>query len=260
MMYDETPLTLRVQHEPPQPSSDGKGLGPDSNAPGHPSESSERGAVVRAQSSSSFAPSGAKNTVDKTTLDTQSCKLFVTEQRWSALFLTGGPSEKTRQALHLECQLQTPLQVVKSNSATLLAAALAQSTCKSYDELVNSSFKRVLSAVTTDDLRANHAAERELQEYEALHKHYGRARDVFGRIHPSCDVHKCHGIAKVRVDALFHFRAAQSRAVLTVRRFRFQEAFLCGRPRTDRYRLTTKTVWSRDAHWKQCLSHTSVTG
>lgn len=138
-------------------------------------------------------------------------KLFVTEARWSALFIAGDQCEQG--SFHIESQVRTPLQVLASNSAACIASALRQTTGHEYDLLVNDTFARVLSVVTTDDLSANHSAERELGQQEAS----SFPNREFGKLHLSCDVHKAHGVAKSMFDLLPYFTSGLIKSALVLR-------------------------------------------
>ncbi|CAK9031890.1 unnamed protein product, partial [Durusdinium trenchii] len=184
--YDETPLTLRIGHL----------------------SSEDKPPLPILEDSTRRIGKGRK------TKDAQTCKLFLTELRWCALFVEDGTSDTDRvTGMHLESQLVSPLQVLAGNTAELMAEALLVSGAMRLDALANSKFQRVLSIVTTDDLSANTAAERLLSERE---KELYPGVD-FGKLHLPCEVHKCHGIAKSMFQLLPDFTSGLIKAALALR-------------------------------------------
>lgn len=102
--------------------------------------------------------------------DVQTAKLFLTEQRWAALFsarIHPDSDDGQLKTFHLEGNLSTPLQALQNNSAEVMAGALNATVTKPWDTVVNEKFKRVCSVVTTDDLGANRACERILDELDS---------------------------------------------------------------------------------------------
>ena len=202
--YDETPIQLRVVH-----ASDNSCSGV-----AQPSLPLLPLCQQDSQESQSAAPAGAQaaKPTGKQPSDTHPCKLFVTEQRWAALFAADGNAQTSFQ---IEGQLATPLQVLASNTGDLIARALWQSRPKCWDELVNHSFERVLHIVTSDDFSGNHAAEHILSQHEeAAHP---SAQAKIGKLHITCDVHKVHGIAKATFDLQPFFTSGLVKSALALR-------------------------------------------
>ena len=105
--------------------------------------------------------------------DSATSKLFVTDQRFAALYSTADPGSSSSWFC-VEGALPTQLQVISKNSAPVIAKALEQSVQRPWDQMVHESFPHVLRIVTTDDYSANHAAEELLSEqdeqYEQEHR------------------------------------------------------------------------------------------
>ena len=112
--------------------------------------------------------------------DVQTAKLFLTEQRCSALYRVDTPDGQCHY-FQMEANLITPLQALHSNSALVMANALDISISKPWDAMANHTFKRVCSVVTTDDLGANKACERLLGELD--HERYPDATWTWDRGH-----------------------------------------------------------------------------
>ena len=221
--YDETPVVLHIQDtdnlEESQPKStknttgdvqlplledghhDEDGNGSCVHSTNHAGASSESSVQVPLPQGSAKKEHLKADRKRSALHDKQCCKIFVTESRWAAMFVKrkGAVVDSTVNdfdAFDLECQVQSPLQCIKSNSASDISQALEQTVSKDYDAEVNSRFRRVLSIISSDSLSSNFAAERLLTKRE---EEMFPDTD-FGKLHVSCDVHKVHGVAKALMN------------------------------------------------------------
>ena len=201
--YDETPIQLKIASA---------GLGTDSQ---NQTQLELEDAVPAPESAELRPPKRRRSGVASS--EVQNCKLFLTEQRWHSLFLAEAEHGDKLHEFVVEGLIQTPLQVLASNKAGIMATALSQSSQKPWDDKIRgpSGFKRLLNIATTDDFSANHLAERMLQAKEKMEH-----PDVdIGLLHVTCDVHKVHGIAKslFALNDLDFFVSGLIKAALTLR-------------------------------------------
>ena len=118
-------------------------------------------------------PQGSDDSaLPQTEFHTQTCKLLVTQQRFALLYNLAGIDDDGSGMIHLESQIPTTLQVLQTNTAENIAAAVYASLTKSWNTLGCKSFTRVLDVVTTDNYSANGAAETLLtKQDETEHPH-----------------------------------------------------------------------------------------
>ena len=204
--YDETPIQLKIASGP-EADTQTQTQTVDSQSQGQALEDAED-AVPR-------PPKRRRSGIGSSQV--QNCKLFLTEQRTHSLFLAKAEHGEKLQQFVVEGQVQTPLQVLASNKAHIMASALHRTSQRQWDEKIcgPSGFKRLLNVVTTDDFAANHLAERMLQAKEEK-DHPGLDS---GLLHVTCDVHKVHGIAKsvFAMNDLDFFTSGLIKAALTLR-------------------------------------------
>ena len=137
--YDETPVTLRIASEP------------------------------------NISDTGDTGTGWKTK---QTCKLLVTHNRWACLLSSNLP-DSTISFLCLESYLPTRLQVIQSNTGSLIGRALQESISSNCDTAARSSFAMSCDVICSDSYAANFVGERLLKESRGQH-------DQSGAFHFSC--------------------------------------------------------------------------
>ena len=182
--YDETPIQLKIASGPEGDTQTQQAQMVDSQCQGQALEDAVE--VPR--------PPKRRRSGGIGSSQVQNCKLFLTEQRTHSLFLAKAEHGEKLQQFVVEGQVQTPLQVLASNKAHIMASALHRTSQRQWDEKLRgpSGFKRLLKVVATDDFAANHLAERMLRAKEEK----GHPGLDSGLLHVTCDVHKVHGIAK----------------------------------------------------------------
>ena len=140
--------------------------------------------------------------------DTQTCKLLATEQRWAAIF----SDSKNGHSVAVEAQVPTALQVISTNSAQLIAAAVRKSMDSAYNKTTATHFRRLVDVVCTDDYVANHLAEQMLRESNVETSNFSTC----GTLHVVCDVHKIQACAGAMFSLLPEFTSGLVKAALSL--------------------------------------------